>query len=105
MIRSPSGDIDILTLFVANDFGGVKVLIDNGTGKHRKIIDATSSALDTEKKKALVGLHAFSGNDYVSSFFRKGMKAFWKVMLKHQEYIRLFAELGNYPEVPENVSN
>ena len=105
MIRSPSGDIDILTLFVANDFGGVKVLIDNGTGKHRKTIDATSSTLDAEEKKAVVGLHAFSGNDYVSSFFRKGKKAFWKVMQKDQKYIRLFAELGNYSEVPVHVSN
>ena len=90
---------------MANDFGGVKVLIDNGTGKHRKIIDATSSTLDAEEKKALVGLHVFSGNDYVSSFFRKGKKTFWKVMQKDQKYIRLFAELGNYPEVPVHVSN
>jgi hypothetical protein len=104
MIRSPSGDIDILVLFMAHDFGAAKVLIDNGTGKARKIIDVTSSTLDLEKRKALVGLHAFSGNDYVSSFFRKGKKAFWKTMLKRQEYIRLFAELGNSPQVPDPIS-
>ena len=104
MIRSPSGDIDILVLFMAHDFGAAKVLIDNGTGKVRKIIDVTSSTLDLEKRKALVGLHAFSGNDYVSSFFRKGKKAFWKTMLKRQEYIRLFAELGNSPQVPDHIS-
>ena len=50
MNRSPSGDIDILVLFVAHNFDGVKVLIDNRTGKTRKIIDVTSSTLDIQKK-------------------------------------------------------
>ena len=59
MIRSPSGDIDILALFVAHNLGDIQVLIDNGTGKARKIIDATSSTLDLQKKKALIGMHAF----------------------------------------------
>ena len=104
MIRSPSGDIDILTLFVAHDFGGVRVLIDNRTGKGRKIVDVTSSTLDLDKKKALIGMHAFSGNDYVSSFFKKGKVAVWKTMLKRQEFIRLFEELGTSPQVPDHIS-
>ena len=65
MIRSPSGDIDILALFLSHEFSGTKILIDNGVGKQRKIIDTTSSGLEMEKKKALLGLHAFSGNDYI----------------------------------------
>ena len=69
MVRSPSGDTDILTLFVAHDFIDTKVFIDNGTGKNRKIIEVTSSKLSAEEKKALIGVHAFSGNDYVCSFF------------------------------------
>ena len=104
MIRSPSGDIDILALIAAHDFGDVRVLIDNGTGKARKIIDVTSSTLDLEKKQALIGMHAFSGNDYASSFFKKGKLATWKVMLKSQEFIRLFAELGTTPQVPDHIS-
>ncbi len=31
MIRSPSGDIDILALFLSHEFGGTKILVDNGT--------------------------------------------------------------------------
>ena len=87
-----------------HDFGAAKVLVNNGTGKARKIIDVTSSTLDLEKRKALIGMHAFSGNDYVSSFFRKGKVAFWKAMLKRQEFIRLFAELGSSPQVPDHIS-
>lgn len=104
MVRSPSGDIDILALFVAHDFCAAKILIDNGTGKARKIIDVTSSTLDHEKRKALIGLHAFSGNDYVSSFFRKGKMAVWKAMVKSQEFISFFAELGSSLQVPDHLS-
>ena len=96
MVRSPSGDIDIITLFLAHDFTGVRVLLDNGVGRNRKIIDVTSSTLSLAKRRALVGLHAFSGNDYVSAFFRKGKQTLWKAMLKRQEFINSFEELGRY---------
>ena len=75
IVRSPSGDIDIPALFVAHDFSGERSFIDNGTGKSRKSIDVTSSTLEFEKKRALIGMHAFSGNDYIPSFFRKGRVA------------------------------
>ena len=104
MVRSPSGDIDILALFVAHDFSGGRIFIDNGTGKSRKIIDVTSSTFEFEKKRALIGMHAFSGNDYISSFFRKGQVAVWKAMLKRQEFFYIFAEPGTTTQVPEHVS-
>ena len=90
MIRSPSGDIDILALFVAHNLGGVKVLIDNRTGKARKIIDVTSSTLDIQKKKAFTGMHAFSSNENISSFFRKCKVAIWKAMLAETPRIHSF---------------
>ena len=89
---------------MAHDFGGVRVLINNGTGKARKVIDVTSLTLDLNKKKALIGMHAFSGNDYVSSFFKKGKVAAWKAMVKRQEFICLFEELGTSPQVPDHIS-
>ena len=54
----------------------------------------TSSQLSAEEKKALIGVHAFSGNDYLSSFFRKGKSAFWKLALKKHEFLQLFGKLG-----------
>ena len=36
MIRSPSGDIDILVLFLLHQFQVISVLIDHGVGKHKK---------------------------------------------------------------------
>ena len=93
-VRSPFGDIDILALFLGHDFGDIRILVDNGTWKNRKVIDITSSTLPNIQKQVLIGLHAFSGNDYVSWFFRKEKIAFWKAMLKRAEFIELFAGLG-----------
>ena len=75
MIQSPSGDIDILALFVAHDFGGVRVLIDNGTGKARKTIDVTPSTLDLNKKKAVIGIHAFPA---MITFLVSSRKVRWR---------------------------
>ena len=51
MIRSPFRDTDVLALFVAQDFSGVRIFIDSGTGKSRKIIDVASSTLEFDKKE------------------------------------------------------
>ena len=103
MIRSPSGDIDILALFVSHDFGGTKIFVDNGTGKQRRIVDISSSTPSPENKRALLGLHAFSGNDYTSSVFRKGKFAFWKAMLKQPAFASLFKTLGTSSQVSEEL--
>ena len=79
MVRSPSGDIHIVVLFVHHFVNShLKEYIDNGTGPSRKIIDINSCSLPADHRSALIGLHAFSGNDYLSSFFRKGKKTCWK---------------------------
>ena len=44
-VRSPSGDIDVLSLFVALDFAGIQVWIDNETGLNKKIVNVASSTL------------------------------------------------------------
>ena len=95
MVRSPSGDIDIIVLFLLHQFDGIRGLRDNGTGeKNRKIIDMTTSTLSSEYRQALAGVHAFSGHDYVSCFFRKGNKMLWKMVVKNPTFVKTFAELG-----------
>ena len=76
MVRSPSGDIDILTLFVAHDFRDTKVFIDNGTSKNRKIFEVTSSQLSAEEKKALLGVHAFLEMTMCLRFFGRASLPF-----------------------------
>ena len=68
--------------------------LDSGTGKNRKILDLAACELSANQRKALLGFHAFSGNDYISSFFRKGKEACWKLLQGTEAFVTIFAELG-----------
>ena len=94
MVRSSSGDIDIPVILVAGEFNS-RILIDNGTGKSRKILDVSACRLSEKQKKALLGLHSFTGNDYVSSILRKGKQLCWKHVKDNLTFLDLFANLGN----------
>ena len=45
--------------------------IDNNTGRNRRILKLSVCELSQEQKKALLGLHAFGGNDFVSCIFQQ----------------------------------
>ena len=93
-VRSSSGDIDI-TIILVGVFGNcaTKIFIDNGTGKNRKNIRIDCSKLTNKQLAALVAFHAMSGNDFVSSFMRKSKKT-WNIVLKDEELIDFFCQLG-----------
>ena len=104
MVRYPSGDIDdILFLFLMHAFDDVRVFIDNGSGKSRRIVYMSSSGLSLSYRQALSGIHAFSGNDYVSSFFRKGKQLFWKKLLEYPDFVDVFSKLGVFNAVTPDM--
>ena len=83
--RSPSGDTNILIL-AASFSENSRTYIDYGNGKLRKGFWLNQiNTINENLKKPLIGFHAFTGNDYVSSFFRKGKKTCWKTMKKKTE--------------------
>ena len=92
MIRSPSRDIDIIVLIILHEFDRNTILIDNGQGKSRKRIDMSTSLLSQQKHKALAAVHTFSGNDYVSSFFREGEKVMLKLILQNDKFLDAFSQ-------------
>ena len=75
LIQSPSGDIDIIFLFMLHCCGS-NIFLDTGHGDPRKIIDISCLMLSKIEYQGLSGIHAFSGKDYISGFFRKGKKRF-----------------------------
>ena len=94
MVKSPSGDIDIVTLFLYHAMSfDADIFIDNDTGSQRKVLEI-NSCLSDENQNAIIGLHAFSGNDYLSSFFRKGKGTCQKKMCKKADYVAPFSSLG-----------
>ena len=100
VVRSPSADIDIPVIILGNEMSVNQVYIDSGTGKHRKLINLSSSCLTDIQKKALLGLHAFTGNDLVSSFFRKGKQMCWNAVKNNNNYLRAFSQIGCAAQIP-----
>ena len=92
MIRSPSGNVDILVLFLLHSDRLVDMycLVDNGTGKNHKITDMSTTGLFVLECQALASINAFSGNDYISSFFRKEKSIFGKMLEAINNFWRLF---------------
>ena len=76
IVRSPSGDIDIIVIMI-----GLRLeeqthcFLDTGSGNNRKGLWLSDMDMSQDLKQALIGFHSFTGNDYTSSFFRKGKVA------------------------------
>ena len=70
---SPSGDTDIVvpTVALIYEFRN-RVLIDEGFGDNKKMMRLRNKGIEKDLVDFLISFHAFSGNDYISSIFRKG---------------------------------
>ena len=83
-LLSPSGDTNIVVLTIAllYEFRN-RVLIDDGSGDNRMVMWLSNIDIGKDLVDALKGFHAFTGNDYISSFFRKGKGNCWKLVEKN----------------------
>jgi hypothetical protein len=96
ILRSPSADTDIMILAVnLLQEENHRIFIDFGTGNNRKGMWLNDVNHSPEKKNSLIGLHAFTGNDYTSSFFRRGKVKCWGVMKSQEKFVYAFERLGN----------
>ena len=104
MLRFLSGDTDITVLVVALIDDRNRVLYDYGNGDNRKAFWLNSINISDKQRSVVIGFHAFTGNDYVSSFFRKGKKRCWKVAIKNSLFLAAFAKLGDHWNLEEQVT-
>ena len=74
----------------------------NGTGDNRNVLKLNSIGMDEEKKLALLGFHAATGNDYMSSFFRRGNEKAWKLVEKYSRFKTMFSSLKNSWKINED---
>ena len=77
-LYSPLGDTDIVVLAISllTNVSDRVTMID-GSGQHRRIIKLSSLViLLRDIYTWLIGFHAFTGNYFVSSFFKHGKKLF-----------------------------
>ena len=99
IIRSTSGDIDIPVILLNSETNS-NVFIDSGRRNNRKLLCIQATTLTTDQKKAIVGLHAFTGTDQNSSFFRKSKMRCWKIA---QDYLSTFSNLGKEFEMTDDL--
>ena len=95
-LRSLSGDNNILVLAITLIPTLNRVFYDYSAGKNRKCICLNEYRVPRDEKEALIGLHAVTGNDYTSSFFRKGKRKRWKIMLIRESFVIAFKDIGNH---------
>ena len=57
--------------------------------------------MEIVQSKALLGFHAFSGCDTVSSFFGKGKKTFFKVLKSSEVFTIAMTHLGEKLDIEE----
>ena len=48
-------------------------------------------------------MHAFTGNDYVSSFIKKGKEMCWKLFRKYEKFERCFINLEMESSLPSSL--
>jgi len=85
--------------------GYSRILMDCGSGNTRRHIDVTQIARALESKQkglaaAIPGLHAFTGSDFTTAFYRKGKVKALEVLEKDTEgsLIKFFANLSRKDE-------
>ena len=96
LIYSP--DTDVLVLACNFYFSlNVGLFILSASGLHLKLFDvgAIAAKLGRDCASALLGLHAFSGCDSVSSFFGKGKQKCFSSMMDCESSQEFFSALGS----------
>ena len=103
-IRSPSGDTDIVVLAVSclqkyKD----RVLLDDFHGVKRITFTLSSINLDDDIIDSLIGFHAFTGNDFTSSFFRKSKQCCFSILNKSSVFKSTFSRLGSSLNISDEI--
>ena len=94
ILQSSSGDVDVMIIAISLIDTSKYVLVDYGNGKNRKGVWLNSIDFDNNIGAVLIWFHAFTGNDYASSFFKRGKQGCFKAVKQCEEFINAFRLLG-----------
>ena len=104
IVRSPDTDVLILLLYYCATIK-LPVYFDTGTGNKRRLIDVKSiaAAVGSEVCSALPGLHHLP-DATIHAFVRRGKVKAFKLLLKHQELMPVFLDLGKTVTLSDEIS-
>ena len=80
-----------------------KVYMDHGSGKRRKGTWLADITLNEDERMAIVGFHAFTGDDYLPAMFRRGKKRCWDATKKSAMFLNTFKELVRDWELTDEI--
>ena len=96
MIKTVDTDVVVLAVALFNEIPNIQQLfIAFGTGKNFRTIEIHSlvQSLGPLKSRALLGFHAFTGCDTVSSFNGRGKKSCWDAWKSFEESTEAFISI------------
>ncbi|XP_065184634.1 uncharacterized protein LOC135815285 [Sycon ciliatum] len=104
VIRSPDTDVLVLCIALASSIPA-RLLFETGRRAASRIVDisAVAEKLGAQVCSALLGLHAVTGCDSTSSFYRIGKKKAWKVLKSKQSHQIALAHMGDNFVLPVNL--
>ena len=103
VIRSPSGDTDVLVLAVNLLNNKEKLLMDNRCSIKRTLLWLWKLEIREYTCRSSIGLHAFPGNDCVPLFFRKSEDCCWKFVEKCDTFEKSFMNPGSTTSFLDNL--
>lgn len=100
-------DVDLLVLLTANATSSNVYLLKPGRGKTQQALYSVDSINNPIVKDNILFLHAFSGCDTTSSFFKYGKVKFVKTLCKHLDLpalVQLFKQPNANPDILANIA-
>ena len=101
--KSHSGDTGVNILFASKFIDNEAINLDLGAGSRRKVIKLASIRMSSEHKQSLIGFHAFTGNDYVSSIFKETKDNCWQKLIQNHKFVLMLQQLGNTYDLEEEL--
>lgn len=101
VIKIRASDTDILVIMLGNMHEMLnkqnEVWMDCGVGQSQRLINITKmyQTLGADVCKALPGIHAFSGCDFNSCFYRKGKIKPLQLMMDNPVFCKAFIDVGD----------
>ena len=104
IINSSDTDVLVISLFMAKKHNLPQLYLLTGVGKKKRITNVSAMVTQHEPFcSAVIGFHAFTGCDSVSSFSGKGKVTAMKKLNKSPSAIAFLASLGENFQTTENM--
>ena len=95
LVRSNDTDVVVILLHLAGNLDETNIILDYGSGNHRRYIDISQLAITLEAKQAGLTKALLTGCDFTSCFFRKGKVKPFQRLVADPDHTRALISLSS----------